>query len=121
MLTREDLAAWEKKAPASARQLLRRHAFRLGAARRRSAKYTGKDAAGVFHFPGVSPEAAQWLMKERKVLGLAVDTLSLDDGTSKDFKVHYAWLPSGRWGLENVAHLDQVPASARRWSSGCRR
>jgi kynurenine formamidase len=76
-----------------------------------AAKYTGKDAAGVFHFPGVSPEAAQWLMTERKVLGLAVDTLSLDVGTSKDFKVHYSWLPSGRWGLENAAHLDQVPAS----------
>ena len=24
---------------------------------------------------------------------------------------HHAWLPSGRWGLENVANLDQVPAS----------
>jgi kynurenine formamidase len=65
----------------------------------------------VFHFPGVSPEAAEWLMKERKVVGLAVDTLSLDHGPSKDFKVHRAWLPSGRWGLENVANLDKVPAS----------
>ena len=52
-------------------------------------------------------------MKERKVLGLAVDTLSLDHGPSKDFKVHYAWLPSGRWGLENVANLDKVPAVRR--------
>jgi kynurenine formamidase len=50
-------------------------------------------------------------MKERKILGLAVDTLSLDNGPSKDFKVHYAWLPSGRWGLENVANLDKVPPS----------
>ena len=45
------------------------------------------------------------------VVGLAVDTLSLDHGPSKDFKVHYAWLPSGRWGLENVANLDKVPPS----------
>jgi kynurenine formamidase len=73
------------------------------------AKYTGKDAAGSFHFPGFSPDAAQWLMTERKVIGLAVDTLSLDHGASKDFKTHYLWLPSGRWGLENVAGLDQVP------------
>jgi kynurenine formamidase len=76
-----------------------------------AAKYTGKDASGTFHFPGVSAEAAQWLMQERKVAGLAVDTLSLDHGPSKDFKVHYGWLPSGRWGLENVANLDKVPAS----------
>jgi kynurenine formamidase len=75
------------------------------------AKYTGKDAGGIFHFPGVAPELAAWLLKERKVLGLAVDTLSLDNGRSKDFKTHYTWLPSGRWGLENVANLDNVPPS----------
>jgi kynurenine formamidase len=73
------------------------------------AKYAGKDTAGVFHFPGISPDAAQWLLAERKVAGLAVDTLSLDHGPSKDFKTHYLWLPSGRWGLENVAGLDQLP------------
>ncbi|MBM3529779.1 MAG: cyclase family protein [Alphaproteobacteria bacterium] len=76
-----------------------------------AAKYTGKDAAGSFHFPGFAPEAAEWLMKERKVMGLAVDTLSLDNGASKDFRTHRLWLPSGRWGLENVANLDKVPAS----------
>jgi kynurenine formamidase len=74
------------------------------------AKYTG-NAGGTFHFPGFAPEAAEWLLKERKVLGLAVDTLSLDHGPSKDFRTHQLWLPSGRWGLENVANLDKVPAS----------
>jgi kynurenine formamidase len=72
-------------------------------------KFLGKDAAG-FHFPGVSVEAAEFLIRERSVWGLAVDTLSLDHGPSKDFKTHYLWLPSGRWGLENVANLGQVPA-----------
>jgi kynurenine formamidase len=76
-----------------------------------AAKYAGKDAAGVFHFPGFGAEAVAWLMRERRVVGLAVDTLSLDHGPSKDFKVHRLWLPSGRWGLENVANLDRVPAA----------
>jgi kynurenine formamidase len=40
---------------------------------------------------------------------LAVDTLSLDPGSSKDFKTHMTWLPSRRWGVENIANLDQVP------------
>ncbi len=44
-------------------------------------------------------------------MGLASDTLSLDPGNSKDFKTHYAWLPSGRWGIENIANLDKVPAT----------
>jgi kynurenine formamidase len=63
----------------------------------------------MLHFPGFHPDAADMLMKERQVVGMAVDTLSLDYGASKDFKTHYAWLPSGRWGLENVAGLDRVP------------
>jgi kynurenine formamidase len=75
------------------------------------AKFTGKDAAGVMHFPGIHPEATEWLVKERNVVGLAVDTLSLDPGNSKDFKTHYTWLPLGRWGIENIANLDKVPAT----------
>ena len=63
-----------------------------------AAKYTGKDAAGVFHFPGIDPEAAEWLLQQRRVVGLAVDTLSLDPGSSKDFRTHTLWLPAGRWG-----------------------
>ena len=81
------------------------------------AKYVGKDAAGVMHFPGFDPDAAAWLLKQRKVSGIAVDTLSLDHGASKDFKTHVSWLSAGRWGLENVANLDQR-ASGRRDAGG---
>jgi kynurenine formamidase len=68
------------------------------------------DADGDFAFPGFSLAAAEALM-ERGAAALAVDTLSLDPGDSADFAVHYAWLPSGRYGIENVANLDLVPAS----------
>jgi kynurenine formamidase len=74
------------------------------------AKFTGRDVNGTFHFPGFDPDAAEWMIRERKVAGIAVDTLSLDNGPSKEFKTHKLWLPSGRWGLENVANLGQVPA-----------
>ena len=73
-----------------------------------AAKFTGRQA-NVFHFPGVSPDAAVWLISERRVAGLAVDTMSLDPGVSKDFTTHSVWLPSGRWGIENIANLDKVP------------
>ena len=108
-MTRADLEAYEKKhgrIPDNACVAMHSGWARYAAD---GARYTGKDAVGVFHFPGFSPDAAQWLLTERKVTGLAVDTLSLDHGASKDFKTHYLWLPSGRWGLENVAGLDQVP------------
>ena len=40
-----------------------------------------------------------------------MDTLSLDHGPSADFAVHYRWLGAGRWGMECVANLAELPAS----------
>lgn len=110
-LTRQDLSEWESthgRLPDDCCV-----AMHSGWARHagNAARYTGKDSAGVFHFPGVHPETAEWLVQERRVAGLAVDTMSLDPGRSKDFRTHTIWLPSGRWGIENVANLEQVPAS----------
>ena len=110
LVSRQDLADWEKKN----RRLPDRCCVAMlsgwGDYTGDGAKYTGA-SGGTFHFPGFSAEAAEWLLKERSVVGLAVDTLSLDHGPSKDFRVHRLWLPTGRWGLENVAHLDKVPAA----------
>jgi kynurenine formamidase len=111
LLSQEDVSAWEARHGRLPDRCC--VAMRSGWARHAgdAAKYTGKDAAGVFHFPGIAAALAEWLIRERDVIGLAVDTLSLDHGPSKDFKTHLLWLPSGRWGLENVANLDQLPAS----------
>lgn len=73
-------------------------------------KFRNADDKGTMHFPGFHLEAAKMLMEEADVAGIAVDTLSLDFGQSPDFATHYAWLPSGRWGLECIANLDLVPA-----------
>lgn len=75
-----------------------------------TAKFRNSDDQGVMHFPGFHVEAAQMLMEGgRNVVGIAVDTLSLDYGPSKDFATHYAWLPTNRWGLENVKNLGTLP------------
>jgi kynurenine formamidase len=108
-LSRADLAWWERRhgrLPANACV-----AMHAGWARhvRDPLRYVGKDASGVMHFPGIGADATEWLLKHRSVAGLAVDTLSLDHGPSKDFRTHVLWLASGRWGLENVANLDKVP------------
>jgi kynurenine formamidase len=107
----EDVLAWEhrfKKLPDSCCvAMLSGWGSKVGDA----AKFTGKDDKGRFHFPGIHPELAEWLLTDRNVLGLAVDTLSLDNGPSKEFKTHHVWLPAGRWGLENVANLEKLPPS----------
>ncbi|MBM1220013.1 cyclase family protein [Ponticoccus sp. SC2-23] len=65
---------------------------------------------GSFAFPGFS-KAATDLLAEMDVAAIAVDTLSLDPGNSADFAVHYSWLPGGRYGIENLAGLADVPAA----------
>jgi kynurenine formamidase len=64
---------------------------------------------GSFAFPGFSKEATD-LLTEIGAAAIAVDTLSLDPGNSKDFAVHSSWLPGGRYGIENVNNLDMLPA-----------
>ena len=64
---------------------------------------------GSFAFPGFAKEATD-MLAEIGAAAIGVDTLSLDPGNSKDFAVHYSWLPGGRYGIENLNNLDQLPA-----------
>ncbi|SMX38245.1 cyclase family protein [Maliponia aquimaris] len=73
--------------------------------------FRNADAAGVMHFPGFHVEAAQMLIEETGTVAIAVDTLSLDPGNSTTFATHYAWLPTNRYGIENLANLGNVPAA----------
>ncbi|MEP1611251.1 MAG: cyclase family protein, partial [Roseobacter sp.] len=79
------------------------------------------DTDGVLHFPGFHVEADDFLMREREVNGIGVDTLSLDHGPSTDSPVHYAWLPSGRWGVECLAGLAGLPALGATFVAGAPR
>ncbi len=72
-------------------------------------KFRNADGDGKMHFPGFHIEATQMLLEETTAVGMAVDTLSLDHGPSADFKTHYAWLPTNRWGIENIANLAKLP------------
>lgn len=71
--------------------------------------YRNMDSEGIMHFPGFSQEAAEFLVTERAIGGIGVDTLSLDHGPSTDFGAHFAVLPSNRWGIENLANLGKLP------------
>jgi kynurenine formamidase len=76
-----------------------------------ASKYRNADAKGVMHFPGYSEEAAKFLVEGRNVLGLGIDTLSIDYGPSRDFVVHQYTLGHSLYHLENVTNLDRVPAN----------
>jgi len=61
------------------------------------------------HFPGFSPEAAQWLVNDRNIVGVGVDTPSLDSGKEGQFPTHQILLGAGKWGVEHVANMDKLP------------
>jgi len=74
-------------------------------------RYLGSDARGVaenLHFPGIGEEAARVLV-ERRVGLVGLDTASLDHGPSQDFLAHRVLAQANIPGLENVAHLDELP------------
>ena len=105
----EDIAGWESsngQIPPGA-VLIARTGW---ASRWNSPKaYRNADSKGVMHFPGISLEAAKFLVEARSVAGLGIDTLSIDYGPSPDFPVHQYTLAHGLYHLENVANLDRAP------------
>ncbi|HEX5042522.1 MAG TPA: cyclase family protein [Candidatus Polarisedimenticolaceae bacterium] len=74
--------------------------------------YFGDDTPGDasrLHFPSYGKEAAELLVRERKVGVLGVDTPSIDHGPSQDFIVHRIAAAADVPGFENLAALEQVP------------
>ena len=72
------------------------------------AAYRNVGADGLQHFPGFGKAAVEWLLEERDIAGIGVDTLSLDPGRSQTFDAHVTLLSADRYGIENLANLDQV-------------
>jgi len=72
---------------------------------------TGGEAIPELSFPGFSPESVKFLIEERDVTGIAIDTPSIDYGKSKEFKVHQVLCGADKLALENIANLDKLPAS----------
>jgi kynurenine formamidase len=74
--------------------------------------YLGDDTPGDasnLHFPAYGEESARYLVDERRVGALGVDTASIDYGQSSDFIVHQIAAAAGVPSLENVANVDELP------------
>jgi kynurenine formamidase len=69
--------------------------------------YLGDD--GRHQSPGFSVEAANWLLENRQVTCIGVDSPSIDVGSSTTLPVHHRWLGSGKYAVEGLAHLSAVP------------
>ncbi len=69
----------------------------------------GPEAVARLHFPGLHPEAARWLLAERTIRAVGIDTASIDHGPSREFRTHVTLFERNVPAFENVAHLDELP------------
>lgn len=71
----------------------------------------GEEALPELSFPGINPDAAQWIVENRNIKAVGLDTPSLDYGQSKLYKTHQILFEHSIPGFENVANLDQLPTT----------
>src|SRR3954471_15597368 len=70
--------------------------------------FLGRDAAGNLHFPGFGADAAEFLLEQRDISGVAVDTISIDATAHADSPVHHLVVGADKFALENLANLDRI-------------
>lgn len=105
----EDIAAWEKQngaIPESAIVLFQTGYGKFWGDRR---QYMGTEGQDQKHFPGLGKEAAEWLIQNRKIKAVGIDTASIDFGQSQTFDTHVALMTQNVSAFENVANLEKLP------------
>lgn len=110
-LSRADLEAWEAAhGPIPNRAIV---LMRSGWPSRwnEDDAYYNQGDDGRLHFPGFAEDAARFLVTERDIAGIGVDTGSVDPGAADGFPVHGVVNGAGRFHLENLADLSALPES----------
>jgi len=113
-ITEEDFISWEKKfggIPEGSIVLLNTGYTRYWPDRK---KYLGTDKLGQeavkeLHFPGLDPAGAKWLVENRNINAIGLDTASIDYGQSTHFQSHVTLFEANIPAFENVANLDKLP------------
>lgn len=71
----------------------------------------GEAAASDLHFPGLSLEAAEWLVNSRQINAIGIDTFSIDYGQGHAFKTHQFLTKHQIPIFENVADMTALPVN----------
>ncbi len=110
----DDFLAWEKKngkIPDGTIVLLRTGFGKYWPDRVKymGTKERGDSAVPKLHFPGLHPDAARWVVNDRSIKAIGLDTPSIDYGQSTRFESHVTLYAKNVPAFENVANLDQLP------------
>jgi kynurenine formamidase len=69
----------------------------------------GPEGVAALHFPGIHPDTARWLVENRYIHAVGIDTPSIDFGRSSLFETHQTLFARDIPAFENVANLDRIP------------
>ena len=69
----------------------------------------GDAAVAKLHFPGLHPDAATWIVRNRVVKAVGIDTASIDYGQSTTYLTHRTLYGRDVPALENLASLELLP------------
>ena len=73
--------------------------------------FINQDAKGNLHFPGFAGATSAWLLSDRQVAGVGIDTHGVDPGLDTSYATNVAMAEAHKLVLECMGHLDQVPAT----------
>ncbi|MDP5339297.1 MAG: cyclase family protein, partial [Nodularia sp. (in: cyanobacteria)] len=109
-LTIADVLAWEKKhGEITAGSLVLLHTGWQDKWLDKTA-FLNPDAEGIMHFPGFGCDVTQFLLEQRQIAGLGIDTHGVDPGQDSSFSINRLVLAQQRIVLENLMNLQQLPA-----------
>jgi kynurenine formamidase len=115
-VTTDDLARFEKEhgaIPDDAIVLIRTGFSRRwpDAARYLGTAARGQEGAKQLHFPGLHPDAAKWIVANRRIGAIGIDTASIDYGQSTLFESHRILYEREVPAFENLTALDRLPVT----------
>ncbi len=71
--------------------------------------FMNEDVDGGMHFPGFGREVTQFLLQERQIAGVGIDTHGVDSGQDMTFSTNCLVLEKQGIVLENLTNLGELP------------
>jgi kynurenine formamidase len=109
-LTQQDVLAWEAKngriAPGSFVVMFTGWEDKWSD----PAAFINQDAKGDLHFPGFAGATSKWLVTDRQIAGVGIDTHGVDPGSDTSYATNTEMANTHKIAIECMANLDQLPA-----------
>jgi kynurenine formamidase len=72
--------------------------------------FINQDAKNCLHFPGFAGATTKWLLADRQISGVGIDTHGVDPGLDTSYATNTQIAKAHKIAIECMANLDQLPA-----------